>query len=304
MFNRPLKSVVVAALIAAMPGCTAAVWRPACEDRAVQPQLAGIVRNYPRPGDRAVVVRYKAIGDGTDVDLVVPLSADLRPTGPFAPPGDLSVVRFGDDHNSVETIAGGVSLEQIADVQAQFTRIQRDRRELGRHLNAKDYSPVASELPKRTGTDPVHPDTVSLIAFEFNAAGEVVPLVIDRDKSSDRPIHLAATDRLMLVPTTVPRPPGDQGRDEAVAVALTPVTVPADIAGAGVAVGCAGAILGVAAAFVIVVSPLLIYNALNPSGENDNDETKTTSPPAKEPPQGPATVQIPIIIDGPAAIQP
>lgn len=77
----------------------------------------------------------------------------------------------------------------------------------------------------------------------------------------------------MLVPGSVERPPGDQARNQAVAVVLTPVSVACDAAGTGVVLG-----------IVAVVLPIAIPIALIQEGSNKSSTAAQQKQPAQSQP--------------------
>jgi hypothetical protein len=257
---RPILRLLASVLIAGnSTGClTMAVWAPACRDRAIDPQIVGIVRNYPSPGSRALVVRYRAIGDGTDVDLVVPLTRDLRPLKPFAAPPQLQIAR----PRSSDQAAVNLTTGQTADIVSRGSAIRRDREPLARHMNDADFTPVtAASLHARPERQPGDPDAICALAYGADDNGRFAMLSLDGHLDILGRPRLPAQDSIVLVPMTVQRPPGDQRRNQIVAIALTPVTATADGAMIGAGVGVVAGLLVVASPFVVVA--LIVQGVAN-----------------------------------------
>ncbi len=289
-----VRRAVCLGLVPPMSGCTYALWVPATQRTAVRPAIAGLVRNYPGPGDRAVVVTYRARGDGTDVNLVVPLDRTGHPAGPFAVAGRGFLVRYPDGADFVP-VAGGLPGPQVAAVLSRGATVTRDRKPLSAHFTAADFTAVSADAPDRgVYTTDARPGTARLLAFRFDDAGRVVPVPVEASDKNPDHVTLPAGTRLLLVPDAVDRPAGDQGRDQAAAVVLTPVAVGADTAGTGLAIGAAGVVLGV----VIVILPfVLVY---------DLGRSSVPTPPAPPEPPAPAKptvpVTVPVDVEGDATI--
>jgi len=269
--KRTLRRVVSLALIPSMTGCTAALWTPACQTQAVHPQIAGIVRNYPARGDEALVVTYHAAGDGTDVNLVVPLDADRSPRFPFAPTGRPHAVRLSGSREDVE-LAGFVDQKQLAALLAKGSSIPGDREELKKHFNGADWSPAAGQISwPYSGVD--RQGTACVLAYYTDTTGQIAPTPLDSSKQPDDKIILEPYVHLVLVPASVDRPPGDQTRDKVVAVALTPLSVAGDAAGVGIGIGVAGAAVAVAVPVVVVIA------IVNPAALKSTQPAATPAPP-------------------------
>ena len=309
--------LAAAALVPTATGCTYALWTPATQTRAVGPEIAGVVRNYPDRGQRSLVVTYRARGDGTDVDLVVPLDADGRPVPPFAPAADsdgLAVVGhvvWFPDPTADGPVAGRVPAGQLAGLLGRGGDPKVDRDALARHRTATDFSAAVGPMVNRPlyagGTE--RPGTATLLGYRFDAAGQLVRVPVNppSDPTGDPPgtaaVHVPAGTRLVLVPVDVDRPPGDQGRDQVVAVALTPLAVAGDAAGAGAIVGLGAAALGVTLAAVVVVLPVAAVVALVSHPAEKDAKAKTSADVARAAatraaatrPTGP--VAVPVVVD-------
>jgi hypothetical protein len=268
---------VATALIPLMTGCTAALWTPALANQAVHPHIAGLVRNYPKAGDEALVVTYGAPGDGTDVNLVVPLEEDRTPRFPFGLKGQPQSVRLSGAHDDVE-LAALVEPKQLAAVLASGAKIPGDRELLKKHFNAADWAPVGGKQISWPDWSANHQGTACLLAFETDAAGQVVPVAIDSAQQPDDKIVLSPNVHLLMVPVSVDRPPGDQARDQVAAVALTPAAVAGDAAGAGAAVGAVGALVVVAVPVVVVVA-IVDPDALKSPPSSQPESQPVTPPP-------------------------
>lgn len=233
---------------------TVRAWLPAGEARAVHPEIAGLVRNCPGPGDRAVVVRYRAIGDGRPVDLLVPLDPAGNPTGAFAFPGG-TVRRIGPDTaGDYEPVVGGLDAARLAAVVGRRGAAAADRRALRAHLDTADWHPVTPARPRSYDgwETPAHPDAACVLAFRTDGDSYVVAVSMP-DRSG--PVRVEPGTHVMVLPVSVDRPPGDRATSAAVAVAVTPVTVAAD--------AIAGAFAGAA---MVVVTPLFLLGGLRVGG--------------------------------------
>jgi hypothetical protein len=298
MFNRPLKSVVVAALVAATPGCiTQALWKPAGESWAVGPQIAGVVSNYPWPGARSLIVRYRAAGDGTDVDLVVPIKADGRAVEPFAvtfvpvgggsapktaEPGNLEISGEGPRQSSPDDMqfhvsrAIGLTPERIAAITSTESTIPADRQRLALRLSSPNFTRIrTTQLDQIRDGAPDAGDTVHILVYRLDQSGELLATPVDN--LPDHWNQLKPEDLLIAVPTAVPRPPGDQGRNQLVAGALTPVTVAGDIGATALLIGGGAAILGGALVVAVVVLPVAGVAAIVSAAGNHNGATSSPS---------------------------
>ncbi len=275
--GRGARVALCLAALPPLPGCfTYQAWQGASQTSAVGPRLAGLVRDDPAAGDRALVVTYRAAGSDVDVDLVVPLDPAGNPVEPFVPRGTVIVVDhplYGFDYAA----AGHVSAAQAAALSAAAAnpRPRRDR------LARADESPVVGSADFR----PLESDGRSvavLLGYRLDAAGRVAAVPIDPTSPTATDFRLPAGTRLALVPAAVDRPPGDQDRDRIVAVAVTPLAVVADAALVGFwgGVGIAGA---------AVLAPVLLPI-----------ELLTPHPPATAAtrPAEPAPVAVPITVDG------
>ncbi len=267
------------ALIPMMTGCTAVLWAPALQTTASEPEVAGIVRNYPAKGDRALVVLYRAHGDGTDVNLVVPLSADDSPVAPFAPAGTAYIVKYPDSPVAHPT-AGKVSDDQIAAILSREKLIRDERAGLAAHFNSADWTPVAGPRLQRMIYGPDQTGTLCLLAFRTNDAGQIEAVAPDQiGNGKPSAIVLPAGVHLVLVPKDVDRPPGDRARDVVVATAVTPLSVAADAAGAGIVTGLVIGAIGIAIPVAIVTYPFVPHPAnsapSNAQAKRESDEPIT-----------------------------
>jgi hypothetical protein len=293
MRKRIFKKAVAIALMCSSPGCiTQALWKPAGEDLAVGPQIAGVVANYPWPGARSLIVRYRAAGDGTDVDLVVPVKADGRAVEPFAvtyvrldaaastgpvdpsgPHGPHLRVRSGDSNLQLDLAkAIGLTPERVAGILATQSTIPADRQRLGPYLSSSNFTPVAGgQFSERKDGAADSADSVHLLSYRFDSPGRL--FVGPADALPDQWGDVGAQDMLIAVPTAVRRPPGDRGRNQLVAGVLTPVTVAGDVGGTALLVGAGAAVLGGALVVAVVVLPVAGVVALISAVEKPNQPT-------------------------------
>jgi hypothetical protein len=282
-----IRRVACLALLPTMTGClTSELWTPVFHERANHPAIAGVVRNYPSHGDQAIIVTYRAQGDWNDVNLVVPLDAALNAVSPFAPVGHAYAVIYPESYDP-EPVAGRLTTAHLTAIFQTGATIGPDRSELGKHLNAVDFYPVASYNASRPNSEPAHPGTACVLAFKTNDAGEIVPVSIDWQHVKKGRIELPPGTRLLMVPASVDRPKGDRAMNVVDAVLLTPVTVVTD-----------AVIIGAAAAITLVVIPIaipiyVIEEQSHPATQPFPTTVPTTLPAAREP------VTVPIDI-GPA----
>lgn len=276
-FSPWLVKAICSTMVLPMTGCTYALWAPAFETHAVQPEIAGLMRNYPKPGDQGLVVTYRAQGDGTDVNLFVPVDQDYYPVSPFRPIGAAYLIKCSNDGPN-ESVAGRLSSDQMTAILSHAARPAAQRDSLQNHFTATDWSPaVGTGADRPTGIEE-HPGTVWMLAYKMNSSGQLVPLSIKAGTNSD-PITLPDGARLVLVPGMVDRPPGDQTRDQIVAVALTPVSVACDAAGTGLAIGFVGAVIGT----MPVWMPIAIVAAASTSGNSQSAPAKQETAPVEIP---------------------
>ena len=105
---------------------------------------------------------------------------------------------------------------------AQGQTIAANRDVLRKHFNAVDWFPVAKPSACAYTDAPAHPGSVCVLAFKTDDAGQIVPVPVEYQEKQSGPIRLPAGTHLLLVPTSVDRPPGDRAGNQIVAVVLTP----------------------------------------------------------------------------------
>jgi hypothetical protein len=286
--KRWFRSLLCLSLMPSMTGCTVALWTPACATQAMHPQIAGLVRNYPGQGGEALVVVYRAPGDGTDVDLVVPLDANRLPRFPFGIVRQGYAVRILGSKDAVE-LAGSVDQKQMSAILASSRTIPADREKLKSHFNAVDWSPAGGTQPAWPGDKLDRQGTAVAIAYRVDATGQIMPVPLDTSNQPDDKIILDDDVHVLLVPALVDRPPGDQTRNKVVAVALTPLAVAGDAAGTGIVIGVLGVAIGIAIPVAVVVG---IDYALHPPAPGCNRGGNAGNNNAPQEP--PATLQVPI----------
>ena len=229
-----MRSALVWLLAAVVPmagGCeivrseslTAKAWLPAGQARAVEPYVGGVLLG-PRPGDRALVVIYHALGNPRDVAVRIPLDPAGRPAGPFAVVGP---VRIDRDPSGIQTaVVPSLTAAERAVLFARADATAVDLDAFIKRENAGDWHPVRTwrQSTLEWFQAPDHPDRARVLAFRIGP-GDAVSEDVVRPGTGD-PAPDGPT--LVLVPESVARPSGDQSRDTAAAVALTPVTVGVD----------------------------------------------------------------------------
>lgn len=287
--SRAERRVRIALCLAAVPplaGCfTYQAWQGASRATAGGPHLAGVVRDYPAAGGRALVVAYRPIGSDRAVDLVVPLDRAGNPAGPFVPPAGMTVVRrppYGFDYYAVGRLPPG----QGDALERERYTPAADRGPVRRLVGTADWLPAvgsADGRPVRAADD--GPTLCLLLAYRFDAAGRPVAVPVEPASPAATDFRLPAGTRLVVVPVDVDRPAGDQAGDRVVAVAVTPVAVAADVA----VVAVWGSIgLTVAAVAAPVLLPIAVF-------------APHASPPQAPPPPSlttrPAPVAVPITVE-------
>jgi hypothetical protein len=280
--KRFLRGALCLSSLPAMTGCfTYGIWHPACQSRAVHPEIAGLVRNYPVMGNQSIVVTYRALGDWHDVNLLVPLDEGGNPTHPFAAQGTACVVNYLGAYD-FEPVAGRLTADQMTEIFARVKTIGSDRELLAKHFNAVEWFPVAGQN-SRADVAPEHPGSVCILAFKVDDARQIVPVPIEYQEGKPGPIHLPAGTHLLLVPTSVDRPNGDQAKNESLAVILTPFTVAADT------------FIGVQCVVVVIIVAPVVIPILAFGGDRATTRPTTQAIPATQPAlRGPITVPIEI----------